>query len=92
MNHESIKDQMAKELKGRNWVTQEQVEKIKDTVLGGFPDADIEVTQEHFVITRKDGVKISLPRWHKIPVSEDGKTASGSIAIEEKIENILAGE
>ena len=49
-----------------DWMTRKEAEKMKERVLGEYPEADIEITDEHFVVTREpNGDRVMIPRKHK---------------------------
>ncbi len=90
MNHESFKDQAAQGVENRNWLAKEDAEKISQKILDEHPDAQIEVTKEHFVVTHRDGSATFVPRWRKIPFSEDGKSQAEAVDVEDRLKDLVA--
>ncbi len=65
-----------------DWMTREEAEKMREKVLEKYPEADIKVIDEHFVVTKPNGNRVMIPRKHNIQLSKDGIRPTGGSGVD----------
>lgn len=91
-----IKDQIAHKMRqegkhgeGKNWLDIEEAQKVRQDIMKEFPSANVEISQEHFVVHHHDGTADYIPRWAKIPTSDNGKSITGEQDITEVVRRAI---
>lgn len=72
-----------------NWIETDRAQKLIRKMREKFPHVEITLSDEHFIIPKKNGVMSYIPRWEELDTSSDGKRPMGKITVEDMILKIL---